>query len=366
MKYAIGHSSKAEIPECVTEATRNLTHPKLIIFISEVSKFEAYSKELNQRYRDCIIMGTTSYLSMSKAGVSKKDLLVLGIEEGIECYGDVITEIGQYPIKSYKRIEQCMNHFSNTKNCVCFELTAAFHCGEESVLSTLNSVLRKKEIPVFGGSAGDDCKIGTTMVSIGGKCYSDATVFVIIKNLGGAIHLYRENIYKPTEKQFIATKVDPEQRIVYEYDHKPAAKVIAEALGTDVKGLEQYLGTCPMGRVIGDELFITANNCITKEAGIMYHARVYNNAQMTLMETDNYRAVIDETLHKIKVEVPKPALTIVVHCLARSILFETDGYLNEFAGKLGASLGDFFAFSGYGEQLKHENFNQTMVVAVFE
>jgi hypothetical protein len=56
----------------------------------------------------------------------------------------------------------------------------------------------------------------------------------------------------------------------------------------------------------------------------------------------------------------------MVNCLARSILFEGDGYLNEFAKTVGASVGNYIGFAGYGEQLKEQHFNQTMILAVFE
>ena len=56
----------------------------------------------------------------------------------------------------------------------------------------------------------------------------------------------------------------------------------------------------------------------------------------------------------------------MVNCLARSILFEGDGYLNTFATQVGSSLGNYVGFAGYGEQLNEQHFNQTMILAVFE
>jgi hypothetical protein len=33
---------------------------------------------------------------------------------------------------------------------------------------------------------------------------------------------------------------------------------------------------------------------------------------------------------------------------------------------MSSALGDYIGFAGYGEQLKDQHFNQTMVLAVFE
>jgi hypothetical protein len=292
--------------------------------------------------------------------------LVLGIESGIECYGNVLEEVDRYPVKYVDRIEEAMNHFHDCNNTVCLEMSTALISSEELIISTLNSVLMKKQIPLFGGSAGDSGTADRTLISYNGVVYERACVFAIIKNLNGKIKLFRENIYRPTQHYFTATKVDVKNRIVYEYDHKPAAEVMAKALNTDIAHLPKYFDCNPLGRMIGEDMYITANQMITKNNGIAYHARVYKNSHMVLLEQDDYREVIKNTMTQISKEIPKHSLAIMVHCLARCLLFEGDGYLNEYAKQMGSVLGDYVGFSGYGEQMNQKHFNQTMVVAVFE
>lgn len=95
--------------------------------------------------------------------------------------------------------------------------------------------------------------------------------------------VYTENIYKPTRYYFKSTKVDVRKRIVYEYDHKPAASVMAAALGVKVSELPKYSDSYPLGRIIGNEMFIVANNQVVNGSGMEYHARIYNNSQMVLL-----------------------------------------------------------------------------------
>ena len=87
---------------------------------------------------------------------------------------------------------------------------------------------------------------------------------------------------------------------------------------------------------------------------------------MVLLEPDDYRAVIKQTISKIKKDIPSPSFAIMVNCLARSLLFEQDHYLDSFAKEMGSALGNYIGFAGYGEQLKQQHFNQTMILAVFE
>jgi hypothetical protein len=366
MNYKIGKSTKRDMKEAVDEAVSGLTNPKFILFLSDVERFNDYTEVIKQKFNNSLILGITSFAGFCKEGAYKDTLLLLGIEDGIECCGNVLEEVDRYPIKYVDRVKECVNQFSNTDNTACFQICTGLIGCEELVLSTLNSVLEAKKIPLFGGTAGDKGRAEKTLVSLNGIVYENACVFAIIKNCNGKIKFYRENIYKPTKHYFTATKVDVKNRIVYEYDNKPAAKVTAEALNTTVSELDKYLDKYPLGRIIGSDMYITANQAVTAGQGMAYHARVYNNARMVLLEPDNYEAVIKETLQKIKADIPKPSLTILINCLARSILFENEGYLNEFALKMGQSLGNYIGFAGYGEQLNQQHFNQTMVVAVFE
>ncbi|MDF2938449.1 MAG: hypothetical protein K0Q90_3822, partial [Paenibacillaceae bacterium] len=311
MKYSVGRSSKPDGVEAVAEAAAGLSSPKLVLFFSDVEHFESYNEAMQERFPGSITLGSTTFAGFCTDGAYKEGLLVLGIEDGIECHAGILEDASRYPLRYVERVTECVEKFRSTENTVCFEISTALVSCEELVLSTLNSVLEDKGIPLFGGSAGDYGRAEQTMISYNGTLYTNACAFVIIKNLGGNIRLYRENIYKPTAHYFTATRVDERNRVVHDYDNRPAAKVVAEALGTTVDGLGKYLDSYPMGRLIGDEMYITANQMVTANDGMSYHARVYNNSQMVLLEPDDYKAVIGRTIAQVKKDIPRPALSIM-------------------------------------------------------
>lgn len=366
MNYKILRSLNSNTKEAVSEATSEFKSPKLIIFFSDSKNFKDYTIEIKNRFKNSLVIGATSFVEISNYGVYKNGLIVLGIEDGIECYGNVLENADKYPIKYVERINDCLNNIHDYSNTVCFEICSALLNCEEIVLSTLNCVLSEKNIPLFGGSSGDDGKSGDTMVSFNGVVYNNACVFVIIKNLCGKIRLFKENIYNKTDNYFTATKVDLRARIVYEYDNKPAAEVIAKTFNTTIENLPKYLDNYPVGRIIGNDMYITANKSIIDNTGISYHARIYKNETMVLLEPSDYKSVTNTTIEQIKNDIPHPSLSIMINCLARSMLFDQNEYLNEFAKKMGTALGNYIGLSGYGEQLNNQNFNHTMVVAVFE
>ncbi|NLL78509.1 MAG: hypothetical protein GX234_01630 [Clostridiales bacterium] len=367
MEYNIGVGKSRDAAACVQEATAKFRNPRLILFFSPIENFEQYTELMHQKFPDSVCMGATSIAMFHRDGAEKNVLKAVGIENGIRCSADVLENVDKYPIKYVERVKRCVDEVRDTRNTICLEFTTALLCAEESVLAALNSVLLDKGIPVFGGTAGDAGTATGTKVSLNGRVCEKSSVFAIIHNENGAIKVFRENIYKPmTGNILTVTKADGQKRTVYEYNHQPAAKMFAQELGVTESQVTGHFDTNPMGRVVGGEVYITANCSIVEKQGIMYHARVYNNSKLVVMEPDNYREIIAQTVQKIRQEVPRPSFAIMCHCLARTLLFDGDGYLTEYAKIMGSVLGNYIGFSGYGEQYGEENFNQTMIVAVFE
>lgn len=367
MVYNIGSSRAKDVAACVAEATSKFNNPKLILFFSPVEHFAEYAALIHEKFPDSISMGATTIASFSHIDAEKDVLKVMGFENGISCSADVLEDVDKYPVKYIGRVKDCVQKVGNKKNTICLEFTTGLLCAEESVLAALNAALFKDHIPVFGGTAGDTGTATGTMVALNGSVRDRSTVFAIIHNEGGQIKIFRENIYTPVTGNILTvTRADSQTRTVYEYNHQPVAKVLSEEWGIPESQISTYLDSHPMGRLVGDEMFITANCAPTNNRGMTYHARMYDSSKVLALEPGNYKEIIAQTKAKIHAAIPRPSFSIMCHCLARTILFDSEGYLSEYAKDMGTVLGNYIGFSGYGEQSGEEHFNQTMTVAVFE
>lgn len=260
MEYNIGIGKSTNPETCVQEATAKFRKPKLILFFSAVENFERYTELIYQKFPESICMGATTIAAFSRDGADKTALKAVGIESGIKCSADVLEDVDKYPIRYVERVKRCVDEVRDTRNTICLEFTTALLCAEESVLATLNTVLLDKKIPVFGGTAGDAGTATGTKVSLNGRVREKSSVFAIIHNEGGAVKIFRENIYKPiTGNVLTATKADGQKRTVYEYNNQPAVKVFAQELGVAESQVSNHFDTNPLGRIVGEELYITAN-----------------------------------------------------------------------------------------------------------
>lgn len=366
--YSALNTKEAVLEENIRQLEEKTSgiQPKVIFLSSDYENFSWYSSQIAARYPKASVIGMSSYVVFSSEGFSAKGLTLMALNSGIECATGVLLEVTRYPMRYAAQIEQALSQLSDLKNCCCIEVTTAFGNGEELVLDTFKSVLLEKEIPVFGGSAGSTEGTRKTLVSLNGTVYEEACVFVLLHNLNGRILLYCENMFQPTEHFFTATSVNCEERAVYEYDRRPAAAALSDALNVPMEELSEQLLTHPMGRMLGDDIYITDSEKINEDGMITYYTRIYNHTKMVLMEPDDMEQVWERTAQKVRNDTTAISFSFIVNCLSRSKYFEQEHKFYDFAKKLKQEYGPYLGVSGFGEQMNFEHLNQTMVLAIFE
>ena len=341
--------------------------PKLIIFSSEFSMFKSLTEAFSKEFPTCTVIGTSSYVQFCDKGCSTQGAGALAIYKGIECASGVLLDAAHYPMRYSKAVTDAVDRLSDTENTICMEFSSAF-CGcEETIQDTFRTLLAPRGIPVFGGSAGCNPTERNTAISLDGKIYEEASVFVFIKNLGGKIRVFKENLFKPTAHFFTATDVDCDERAVYEFDEIPATEAYANALNVPVDKIEEAREMHPLGRISDKEIYI-AEICETdKESGrITCYSRIYNRTKLAVMEVDDMDEVWDDTAKRVKEEIPTPSLSLCVNCTSRASYFVKEGRLEDFNNKLKDEYGTFFGISGFGEQTNYEHLNMSFLIAAFE
>ncbi len=371
-RFAIAFKEGSDNKICFDEAIKSIENqieqkiPKLVIFTSEVDNFVYYSDMLHEKYPQSEVIGVTTCAHVNSCGRGVTGLSVMAIAEGIEVATGEILEIGKCPIRYSDRVREAASKLTNKENCVCLEFTSAFCNSEELVLDTLKKQLNPYGIPVFGSSGGSDEDEEINFVALNGKIYYEGCVFAIIHNENGRIGLFKENLYRPTIYRFTATDVDSEERRVYELNDEPAINVMAAALKIPTEELMDKFENYPLGRILGDEIYITEPDKVFDDGSMTYLARIYNYTDLVVLELDDYEKVKVRTEKTLKDSGIKPDFSIVVNCIGRIELFEKMGLLDTHQKSLNGMLGEYIGVSGFGEQLNYEQINETMIICVFE
>ena len=99
---------------------------------------------------------------------------------------------------------------------------------EEAVTSAIHWAL--DEIPLIGGSAGDDLKFEMTTLISDGAVGTDCAI-VILMATEVPFHVFKTENFVPTDTKLVVTSSDPDRRIVHEFNASNAAEEYAAAVG---------------------------------------------------------------------------------------------------------------------------------------
>ncbi len=351
--------------EIQTQLDSHDASPKLIVFFAELDMLWFFSKQLQKRYPDAVVIGSSTYVNYNSEGYSHAGASIMAINSGVEVSSGLLYYIDRHPAMYKRHIELALKELSSYENTCCLEFMTAFGKGEELVLDTFEEVLAGTNIPIAGGTAGAATDSKETYVALNGEIYKNSCAFVFIRNLNGKIKFYRENIFKPTSYRFTVTYADCEERLVMEYDEEPAAEILSRALNVQPENLKQALELHPMGRIVDGVINITDAESVNDDGSISYYSSIYNHTKLMLLEPDDIKRVWSETVQRVRNDINEPSFTISISCIARSRYFEKQNCFGEFVNNL-RNFGKFIGISGYGEQYNYVHLNQIMVLVVFE
>ncbi|MDE7029053.1 MAG: hypothetical protein K2P63_03640, partial [Lachnospiraceae bacterium] len=277
--------------------------------------------------------------------------------DGVSAAANVLEQVSVMPVKYIKRLEEDVQRINGTsEDTVCIDFCAG---NDACVLTTINTVLRRRDIPLVGGT-GDAGK-----VSVNGRIYPDAVAYAIVRNQGGRVKTYKENIYrKHGNYRFIAADTDRENYVIGTLNGKSAKQVYKNILHvTDEEILTQTFQN-PFGKINGDDTCIISIKEVQGDALACFR-QVNDSDVLILLELADYEAVVQRTIQKISSDFPRRSAVFSVTCLFRYKLFCERGYMETYLQDM-AELGSHAGLVGYGEHYNNRFVNQSMTCVVFE
>ncbi|MCR5580485.1 MAG: FIST C-terminal domain-containing protein [Pseudobutyrivibrio sp.] len=364
MQISIGTSNKSDVKSAVEEVTANAGNAKLLVLFCSYEHLEEASKIISSKYPDTPLIGTNS-TTYYESESSDTRMILLAFGADIDAQVGVLRNLSTAPLMDIVDMESKISAISaGDTNTICLEFCTN---DEERLVSSMNLALENSRIPLIGGTVFGYPNGATPYVVLNGKLYSDACCYALIKNKAGKIRTYSENIFGPMAcpKSHIATKVNLATKELISLDGRPAADVYCEDAGVGRDELVDNVLVSPLGRVIGDEIFVSSPYGIGNNGSLINYKKINENDTIQILELKDYQSIGDETRARIKNENSKISFIFSVNCIYRHLLFNQKNYIPEFLTAM-KSVGTHVGIVGGGEQLKRQHVNQTMVCAVFE
>lgn len=351
MKQTFGKSQSGNLKEAV----RGISKPQFLMLFSNGDQFESHVRELEEIFPGVPSIGCIGMSYDTK--VVEKGVGVVAFSEGVVAAANVLEEVSVMPVKYIDRLEQDVNSVKGSHNdTVCIDLCSG---NDACVLTTIYSVLKRRDISLVGGT-GDAGK-----VSANGIVYEDAVAYALVKNLGGRVKAYKENIYHQMKNyRFIASETDKANYIIGALNGKPAKQVYQSILHvTDEQILTQTFQN-PFGKINGDDTCIISIKEVDGNALACFR-QVNDSDVLILLELGDYQAITRETIRSICRDFPRRSAVFSVNCLFRYKLFSERNYMQTYLQEM-ASLGSHAGLVGYGEHYNNRFVNQSMTCVVFE
>jgi hypothetical protein len=211
-------------------------------------------------------------------------------------------------------------------------------------------------VPIIGGSAGDDLRFEKTFVYHDGEFVSDAATFVLFET-SLPFQLLKFQHFVPTDKKLVITSADPEQRIIYEINGEPASEAYAALVGCCVDQLSANVFSAnPLMLKIQDEYYVRSIQKANPDGSLTLFCAIEDGIVLTIGKGVDAEETAQSVFHKV-CNAFIPELIIGCDCILRRLELENAGRA--------APIGELFAkykvlgFSTYGEQYNSIHVNQT-------
>jgi len=359
--------ASAAICEAIASWEQDFSPDILFVFHSSVQSSHAVAAHLAERFPNTLIVGCST-AGEWLTGQHKNNALVLsGITTpDIRWAVSVLEDLHASPQASAKavctelvqQLDICWSDL-NAQDYFCLSFFDGMSKREEPVIAAMASELG--DIPLLGGSAGDDLKFEHAFVIANGKAYQNAAVFILAQSNIPFLAIKHQH-YIPGDNDVVITKANVADRVVNRLDGMPAAQRYAQLLGMDVEDLTpQIFSDNPLTYPYGNECYVRALRRVCDDDSLEFGCAIEEGMVLNLCEHQDMLTEYDKLMSGLKQGMGEIQLLLVFNCIYRA-LEGKDADMNQLLAEKTCKLAEhMIGFDTYGEQWHGLHVNQTLV-----
>jgi len=357
-KYA---SSESPDPiQAVAEFASQIGHEGIdtvIFFCSPDYDLDVLGRELKNAF-SCPCIGCTSSGQIGTEGFQHSGLLGLGLGESFRTRAFMIHPLLNHTAVVADIAEEIRRDSETRPNLQRFGLLLVdgLSMAEERLVANLYQQIGN--VPIIGGSAGDDLRFEKTYVYDGnGRFISDAAVFAVVET-NSPISTFKVQHFEASEVELVITEADPEKRLILEINGEPAAQVYAQALGLTVHELTPTVfSRNPLVLSFGDEPYVRSILRWNQDLSLTCYCAIEEGLIVSIGKAEDPVQTFKQAFAKVRETIPDPTVIIGCDCILRRLQFEQEG-LEQQIGSI-MMQNRVVGFSTYGEQYNGLHMNQT-------
>lgn len=232
---------------------------------------------------------------------------------------------------------------------------------EEAVSAALHWGL--DDIPLLGGSAGDDMRFGTTSLILNGEPASDAAIVILVET-SVPFHIFKTDNFVPTSHKLVVTRSEPDRRIVHEFNAAPAAQEYARVIGMDPQSLSPMsFASHPLVVRVGGEYYCRSVQKMNSDGSLSFFCAIDDGIVMTVAEPAGMTRTTRAAFDAVRERIGGIDFVLGFDCVLRRI----DARNRQVTHRIAAIYreNNVIGFNTYGEQYLSMHLNQTFTGIAF-
>ncbi len=336
----------------------------MLVFCSQRYDREKLSRAINRRSEGVTVIGCTSSGEVTQAGYDHDSLSVIAFpahsfQMVSHCFDDLdhfdpeqaresVRALSAIAIRDSKLLGEQVNH-------VALFLVDGLSHREEILTMTIQDALG--DIPLIGGSSGDDLAFRQTAIFHGGQFRPRAAVVAILSS-PRPMHVFKAQHYTPSDAKMVITGATPHERIVTEINAEPAAQEYLRLAGHagEALGMEFFAAHPPMVRA-GGEYHVRSIQCANPDGSLTFYCAIDVGLVLTVGEPVDRIAGMEKLFADIHDRIGEVDRIIAFDCVLNRIDAEQR--------QIARDVSQLYArhrvvgFNTYGEQYHALHVNQT-------
>lgn len=333
----------------------------VVFFCSIDYNLEVLGQELKRTF-SCPIVGCTTAGEIGPSGYGDHSITAFSLEsDKLVVYPNLIPALNECNAASFEDIAGNVAEQINSAQQLLpgskpfgFFLIDGLSLKEEQVIGQLYH--RLATVPIVGGSAGGGDNFLPTAVYYDGVFQRNtATLALFVTTL--PFEIFRTQHFEPTDGKLVVTKANPEQRIVYAINGRPAAQEYARCLGLSVNNLtSEVFATHPVMLKIGGEYYVRSVMQMLDDGSLKFACAIDEGLVLTMAQGVDMVQNLRQSLDALQ-ERMNPQVVIGCECFFRKLeVLEKD--IEQSISKIMAQ-HNVIGFHTYGEQINAVHVNQT-------
>ena len=353
-----GCSQSQDAVEAIRELHAKIKQAKMemvMFFCSSHYDLDLMQSEINELFT-CPVIGCTtagelgpngftefSVTGVSFAGDVQAKSYVLDLEDCSEEAKRVGSDIG-FSLKH-----------DGSEKCFAVLLVDGLSLAEEHLAAALYRELG--DVPIIGGSAGDDLKFDKTYVFGDGNFHTGKAVFATFRTHKEFATIKFQH-FQPSDSILIVTDSDPANRVVREINGLPAVEVYAAELGVSVSDFSPSLfANHPLVLSLNGEVYVRSIQSANPDGSMTLFCAIENGVVLSIGQAIDPIETANKAFQKVFDKIGQPQLTIGSNCILRRLEFEQKGLIDSMS-KIYMT-NNVVGFNTYGEQWDAVHVNQT-------